>query len=612
MTTKQFIEKSIKKHGKYCDYSKVVYVNSSTEVTIICPNHGEFKQKPSYHLSNKTSCPECSGKCKLSTEEWIKKAKKIHGEKYDYSKVEYINDKSKVTIICSIHGKFEQVSTTHIHQKSGCPKCRYIKSSQKRKTPIKKWINEVNEIHNNKYNYSKVNYVNARTKVTIICPEHGDFEQTPSQHKNNKAGCNECYKKTIKGKKQSKRVKNTEDFKIKVKQIHGDKYDYSKTIFVNRNTPVIVICKKEKHEFTIQPRYHYAGSGCPKCGGTYNYTTEEWVKEAVKIHGDTYDYSNVKYTIAKNKVKIICDYHGEFLSMPSAHISHRHKLGCPDCGTVRSSNSNILKEKDFFIFAKQIHGNTYDYSKVVYINGKTKITIICSQHGDFKQSPHKHISNQGCPKCGGSYNYTTEEWIEEAKKIHGDIYDYSKVKYINIKNKVIIICKKHGEFKKFPSQHKNNKAGCPICNMYQTEGILKIFLEQMYSENYQIIFQYTPEWCINPLTGRHLQYDFLLKHKKTNKLIIIELDGHQHIEHITFFHKTEDKFLKHQDRDIYKMNKALEHNISIIRIYQPDVWGNKNNWETELKNKIKSINNPNIYYVGDKKLWNFFEIKDMV
>ena len=123
------------------------------------------------------------------------------------------------------------------------------------------------------------------------------------------------------------------------------------------------------------------------------------------------------------------------------------------------------KTEEFIERARKIHGYTYDYSLVEYVNNKTKIKIICKEHGIFEQTPFGHINRRyGCIECSGLKKYTTVEFIENARKIHGYTYDYSLVEYINMKTKVKIICKKHGVFEQEPSNHINRKCNCPYCS----------------------------------------------------------------------------------------------------------------------------------------------------
>jgi hypothetical protein len=185
-----FIEKAkshIKHKDKNYDYSKVNYINSRTPIIIICPIHGEFSQTPSSHLQG-NGCKHCGIKLisnilRRTTIEFIEKSNILHNNKYDYSKVNYINDNIKVNIICPKHGEFLQMPGSHLNG-HGCRKCsfEYIGNLLKSSTPA--FIVKSNIIHNNKYDYSKVNYINDRIKVIIICPVHGEFLQSPNYHLN--------------------------------------------------------------------------------------------------------------------------------------------------------------------------------------------------------------------------------------------------------------------------------------------------------------------------------------------------------------------------------------------------------------------------------------------
>jgi len=328
LTTEEFITKAKEIHGDKYDYSKVEYKGANLKVSVICKKHKfEFTPKPANFL-NGSNCPICSGNFKYNTQSFIEKAKEIHGNKYDYSKVNYISSKAKVTIICPIHGEFEQQPYSHI-KGIGCSKC----SGYHKKT-TKDFIQEAKEVHGNIYDYSKVKYKNTHTKVTIICPKHGEFKQTPSSHLN--------------------------------------------------------------------------GQGCSKCSGLKKLTTKEFIKKAKEIHGDRYDYSKVEYIQNKKPVIIICPEHGEFEQKPNSHLMGS---GCLKC--KRRSYKYTIKE--YIQKAKEIHGDRYDYSKVEYINNKTEIIIICSKHGEFKQIPHYHLSGNGCPKCSGrGFNWLS---YKEVKKI---------------------------------------------------------------------------------------------------------------------------------------------------------------------------------------------------
>jgi len=189
-TQKQFIDNCKKVHGNRYDYSKSVYIDCFTPVIIICKEHGEFKQAPLKHYNKKQGCPYCAGNIKLTNEKIINQFKHVHGNKYDYSKVNYININTKVEIICKKHGSFYQ-SPKHHKKGFGCARC----SGNKKKT-TEEFIKESTKIHNNKYDYCKTRYDGAFKKVIIICKEHGEFLQKAKSHLNGH-GCPKC--KTSKG-----------------------------------------------------------------------------------------------------------------------------------------------------------------------------------------------------------------------------------------------------------------------------------------------------------------------------------------------------------------------------------------------------------------------------
>ena len=274
----------------------------------------------------------------VSTENFIEKAKNIHGNKYDYSKVEYKNANTKVCIICPEHGEFWQTPNSHLNWR-GCPKCGNLKKGQNKKLTTKEFIEKAKEIHGDRYDYSKVNYVNSKTPVCIICPEHGEFYMKPTYHIFNKCDCQKCGEI----KRINKRSLTTEEFINRAKKIHGDKYDYSEVEYINNHTKVCIICP-EHGEFYMKPENHLIlKQGCPKCYGNVKLSTEEFIKKAKEVHRDKYDYSKVEYINYETKVCIICPEHGEFWQTPHAHLSGQ---GCPHCLQSKLENSvlEILKK----------------------------------------------------------------------------------------------------------------------------------------------------------------------------------------------------------------------------------------------------------------------------
>lgn len=323
----RFIEKANKIHNNKFDYSKSIYTKSRSDIVITCPIHGDFITTPSNHLRSKTGCPKCNKSKKLDTSEFIRRAKKIHGNKYDYSKSVYINKSAKICIICPVHGEFWQKAEDH-YRGRGCQKCWFDEHTRNQTWDTEKFIEKAKEKFGDKFDYSKVNYIKNDIKVEIICPIHGSFWTTPSTHLD-------------------------------------------------------------------------TATGCPKCGremanNSAALTQEEFIENAKKVHGDKYDYSLVKYTRAFNKVKIICPEHGIFLQRPAHHMFGQ---GCPECGKFKNRVTRKYNTEDFINKAKNIHGDTYDYSLVNYVDNTTRVTIICKTHGEFLQRPCSHLSGSGCQKC---------------------------------------------------------------------------------------------------------------------------------------------------------------------------------------------------------------------
>jgi len=250
----------------------------------------------------------------------------------------------------------------------------------------------------------------------------------------------------------------TERFKLKNRQ----GFDYSKVDYKGMGIPVTVICPIHG-DIELTPSQILRNVGCPIC--TNDKLTQlrtnknDFIRDAISMHQDKYDYSKVEYKGVIEKVCIICPEHGEFWQSPRIHL---RGCGCPICGSVKQNDATRLTKNDFIRKAREIHGYKYDYSKVNYINNLTKICIICPKHGEFWQTPNKHLLGQGCPICGGTKRLTTEEFIRKAREIHGDKYDYTKVDYINNSVKVCIICPEHGEFWQTPHNHLIGH-GCPKC-----------------------------------------------------------------------------------------------------------------------------------------------------
>ncbi|MBQ0165203.1 MAG: hypothetical protein KBS75_08410 [Bacteroidales bacterium] len=478
-----------------------------------------------------------------------------------------------------------------------------------RKVTTGTFIQRAREIHGSKYDYSKVVYIKATSPVVIICPEHGEFLQTPNKHLIGR-GCRRCADPNY--------GLTTQEFIAKCKDIHGNKYNYSKTVYKNYKQAVQIICP-EHGEFAICACQHLYGHGCQRCGKSGRYTTAEFIVKHKSIHGDKYDYSKTNLDNRKDGlICVICPQHGEYYKNTTSHFHE----GCPKCTSphlgltqeqfleivknvhgekytyentlykgiyekihvtcrrhgdiiVTPNNfmrghgckkcaveeqANLRKKRaasDFESKAREVHGEKYDYSKVNYQSARTPVCITCPEHGDFYQDPNHHLSGCGCPKCTQrSWAYTTAEFIKLAKDEHGDRYDYSETQYINNHTNVKVICKEHGSFEISPSYHMNG-GNCPVCTALKIESRqeseMRHFLER-HSIQYEREKQFP--WLRR---GRVMPLDFYLPEYN----IAIECQGLQHFKSHVFFGGTNG--LKDiQDRDNLKRNLCKENDVTLL------------------------------------------------
>ena len=285
---------------------------------------------------------------------------------------------------------------------------------------FKKFITQANDVHKNFYDYKLSDYINVDTKIKIICPIHGGFEQTPYKHIKRKQGCSKCGIE----KSRNKRIKPFKKFLEQSFEIHGNKYDYSlsESDYNGAFTKIKIICKKHG-VFEQTPDNHVNDNkGCYHCGLTklsefFSRTQEDFISLAKKTHGELYDYSKAFYKGADEKITIICPIHGEWKQTAHSHLKGHN---CPRC------TGNVPMSKDEFIIkAINSHGSIYNYEKVNYKNAHTKVKIECKSHGYFFQTPSDHIysNGKGCPKCSETIGERKIRLLLESKNIE---YEYQK------------------------------------------------------------------------------------------------------------------------------------------------------------------------------------------
>ena len=370
---------------------------------------------------------------KLTNIEFIDKANKVHKNKYDYSKCEYINSRTKVCIICPEHGEFWQTPNNHLKGK-GCPKCKSDKLHILKTMGKDEFIKKAKSVHNNKYDYSKVEYVNNSTKVCIICPEHGEFWQAPNNHLNGN-GCIKCVKHSYQY--GIKRTHKTNEEVIKeFKNVHGEKYDYSKVDHVNVNTKICIICPKHG-EFWQTPHHHLRGQGCPICANeNKRLTLEEFVNRANKIHNNKYNYSMVHFTNVRDYIDIICSKHGVFRQNVMTHLRGH---GCQCCNaSFMEKNIQRVLDKNNINYVYQC-----DYKKLKWLGKQTldfylpdyNIAIECQGEQHYKVID---FSGKNIKRAEKEYEDTVERDRRKLNLCNSNgviLYYFTKKKFVkNIDN----------------------------------------------------------------------------------------------------------------------------------------------------------------------------------
>jgi hypothetical protein len=269
-------------------------------------------------------------------------------------------------------------------------------------------IERATKIHFGKYSYAntKITGIGNTRKITFVCKLHG--EQKVGLHNHLSATrptkCPYCSGDKL----------HISDFIKRAKSHHGDKFDLSNVVITNNinKDKIKIICPKhgpfetKVHYFLRKNRKNHANHGCNKCGNESTgrhraKSQDEFIQKAKSIHGDRYDYSKTIYKGITENIIIICKIHGEQLIYAHNHINGQPPTGCHPCGNISKTQKNTLGIKEFIQRARKIHGDKYDYSQAKYTLFHKHLTIICPVHGPFQQSPAQHIDKMcGCGECG--------------------------------------------------------------------------------------------------------------------------------------------------------------------------------------------------------------------
>lgn len=351
---------------------------------------------------------------------FIEKAKKIHGDKYDYSSVIYINNSTPVKI--GYDGIFYMVTPAN-HLKGS--KIEKIKT----KHTLSSFIESASYIHSENYIYDKVNFRRIKDKIIITCKKHGDFTQVAIEHLNGH-GCSKCGKE-----KMAEKIKKSKDDILKlIKDKHGDKFTY-KNLNGNISFDYILDIICPKHGEFKQKIINHINHDCKKCSFEREYNpklTEDFINRSKIIHNNIYNYDKTIYIKNSLKCIVTCKLHGDFEITPNSHIGG---AGCRKCGYINRKHHKKLNTEQLITKFKEVHGDKYDYSKVVYKNTRSKIIINCKLHGDFNQNAGSHLyGKNGCPNCNDSVGVKIIKTILNKSNIEFE----TEYKFEGCKNKLYL------------------------------------------------------------------------------------------------------------------------------------------------------------------------------
>jgi hypothetical protein len=323
----------------------------------------------------------------------------------------------------------------------------------------------------------------VRSRVTIVCRQHGPFSQLASSHLRGEVGFVLCVR--------GDQTLTLDEFLQRAAQSHGDRFNYSRTSYVRMTGPVTITCRKHG-PFNVTPQQHLTGpGGCPGCKGG-RLSTREFIARSRGLFGDKYDYGGTTYTTNSNRIRLVCTIpnHGPFEQLAESHLTG--KEGCPDCtsakkhkfgivpiaedGRLVSSRSSSrrfenrgkrLSQEAFIERSRDRHSDAYGYNNARYETQYDPVLVTCPVHGDFPVSPTNHWKGTGCQSCArkrgrAERRLGPDEFVTRAKLKHGDRYEYSESRYVQARVQVEIGCGVHGSFRQLPFNHLAGR-GCRMC-----------------------------------------------------------------------------------------------------------------------------------------------------
>ena len=410
MNRERFLSKAREKHGSYTYPELPDMVDISDHITITCKIHGEFSQRIKNHLQG-YGCAACAldrarERYLLGKEAFIKKAKEVHGDAYDYSYVEYSGNKKPVTVVCPTHGIFTPTPNNHMRG-TGCPQCSKKRITGRPAKLTQNFVEQAIRVHGDTYIYDKTSYKNSEDTVTITCKIHGDFQQLPANHLSGR-GCLKCGQDTANQKKR----RTTTEFINLARAVHGDRYEYAPSNYSSARDGVDILCKRHG-VFTQNAQTHLQGSGCPRCGVVIS-NPHQKVIDLLSKH-----YTDIKVNDRKTLNGLELDvylpsvglaieidglyYHSSKFINDKHKAQRKHELANAKGITLLSFWDDEINNK-FDIVESMILSKLGLLEKKIYAR-KTKVVELSQQeYGDFLDKSHLQGKIASSKRLGLVYN----------------------------------------------------------------------------------------------------------------------------------------------------------------------------------------------------------------
>ncbi len=381
-------------------------------------------------------------KRRLTARQWIDEVVKVWGEKYDYSLANFVNTKTKLTVICPKHGPWDTSPDNHLRGKRGCPACGSERLKFSLTKPFVSFLDEARKIHGDLFSYDESTYAGAKQKLKISCTAHGIFLQSPEVHLRG-SGCPRC---SDTGRLEKQRLMSVENVNASIAKLSDGCVSIVSSTFSNINQSASFRCDVHGTYQRLVNTALHSKHPCLKCSNEFRLSrTTDSQAVLVKVH----ERFGLRYMVEvkparqlrSTRIVLTCSAHGPFeLLYPSLSRSP----GCPVCARessqenrtegVRRVNAQRLNARalEWLERSALVHQGKYDYAKANYVDAKTPVLIICPIHGEFNQIPDTHLKS-GCRECAddellGKYSNRFFTDYPERKNIGATLY-YIKLSF---------------------------------------------------------------------------------------------------------------------------------------------------------------------------------------